>query len=130
MFGLVVLTLLGLVAIIHGAIGIQGARHLFKGFGFAHTRSEVFTVSLLASISFACTMIAWGWGTTLFKGNELGFMVGFGYLFLVPASVFVFTHILSNRFNHRAFHGATAGVGLAIPASTIYYMIYMIHISG
>lgn len=128
MFGLVVLTLLALVALIHGAFGVQGARHLIQGFGLARTRWEVFAVSLFAALSFACTMAAWGWGTTLFNRAELWPIVGFGYLFVVPAVSFFFVNLLVGLFGQRVVHGVKAGVGIAIPASTLYYMIYMFYL--
>lgn len=126
--GLVVLPLIVLAALIHGVFGEYGMRHLFKGFGLARTRWDVLSVALIAALTFACTMATWGWGTTLFKREVLAITVGFGYLFAFPALLFFFLPPAFSRLGPRVVHGMKAGIGLAIPMETMYYMIYMFYI--
>lgn len=122
------LLILALVALVHGTFGVYGAIHLWRGFTLARSRKEVIFVSLIAAISLAMTVGAWGWGTTQFDRRELAFIVGFGWLFIILSLNFFFLAKWFERFGSGVFHGVKAGTGLAIPAATLYYMIYMFRI--
>jgi len=126
--GLVVFFVLGIVVVVHGSFGLKGAGHLIDGFDLAKKRQDVLFVSLVAAISFSMTMAAWGWGTTLFSRENLGLTVGFGYLFLVEVAMYFYAPYFFIGFGELVNHGIKAGIGIAIPAGTLYYMIYMFYV--
>ena len=126
--GLVVFIVIGIVFVLHGAFGVKGVGHLIDGFNLAKSRHDVLLVSLVAAISFSITMATWGWGTTLFSREVLGFVVGFGYLFLAEVALYFLAPQFFIRFSKAVGHGVKAGIGIAIPVGTLYYMIYMFYV--
>jgi hypothetical protein len=126
--GLVVFIVLGIVFVLHGAFGLKGVGHLIEGFNLGKSRQEVLQVSLVAAISFSITMIAWGWGTTLFSREALGLVVGFGPLFLAEVTLYFLAPQFFIRFSRVVAHGVKAGIGIAIPVGTLYYMTYMFYV--
>jgi hypothetical protein len=126
--GLVVLIVLGIVFVLHGVFGLKGVRHLIDGFNLAKSRQDVLLVSLVAAISFSITMAIWGWGTTLFSRESLGLTVAFGFLFLAEAALYFYAPYFFIGFGAAVNHGIKAGIGIAIPIGTLYYMIYLFYV--
>ena len=126
--GLVVFIVLGIVFVLHGAFGLKGVVHLIEGFNLAKSRQDVLKISLVAAISFSITMVAWGLGTNLFSREVLGLVVGFGPLFIAEVVLYFLAPQFFVRFSKAVALGVKAGIGIAIPVGTLYYMIYMFYV--